>query len=218
MKMMQQKQYLNSFLIVGILFFVLFTGCSSKDSFNKVKIGNQTWMTENLNVSTFRNGDSIPEAKTDEEWEKAGMDDKPAWCYYDNDPANGKKYGKLYNWYAVADPRGLAPEGWHMPGDAELSLLTDYLGGEVEAETKMKSTNGWNSRNGTNKSGFSGLPGGSRYPYGNFYTRGVYGYWWSSTEYNAADAWYRSMNSDDSNVYRHDNKKDFGYSVRCIRD
>lgn len=96
-------------------------------SFKSVKIGAQTWMAENLNVSTFRNGDPIPEVKTNEEWEKAGKEGKPAWCYYDNDPVNSSKYGKLYNWFAVNDPRGLAPEGWHIPRVDEWNTLKNYL-------------------------------------------------------------------------------------------
>jgi hypothetical protein len=95
---------------------------------NEVTIGSQVWMTKNLDVATFRNGDPIPQAKTYEEWEKAGENKQPAWCYYDNDPANGAKYGKLYNWYTVADPRNVCPVGWHVPTDAEWTVLTDYLG------------------------------------------------------------------------------------------
>jgi len=113
--------------------------------------------TKNLNVSTFRNGDPIPQAKTVEEWKKAGENQQPAWCYYDNDPADGEKYGKLYNWYAVDDTRGLAPKGWHVPSNAEWTILTDYLGGMnvVGIGTKMKSKTGWNEDgNGTNSSGF----------------------------------------------------------------
>ena len=106
------------------------------NSFEEVTIGNQIWMTKNLNVDKFRNGDPILEAKTDEEWQKAGEKKQPAWCYYDNDPKNGEQYGKLYNWYAVNDPRGLAPEGYHVPTDAEWTQLSDYLGGEDVAGKK----------------------------------------------------------------------------------
>jgi len=187
-------------------------------SFKSVKIGIQTWMAENLNVSTFRNGDPIPQAKTDEEWKKAGDNEQPAWCYYDNDPANGAKYGKLYNWYAVIDPRGLAPEGWHVPSDAEWTKLTDFLGGEV-AGTKMKSTSGWaENGNGTNTSGFSGLPGGYRYYNGSFDDVGGDGNWWSSTEDLTGNAWYRYLNYLNGNVYRYDSNKKNGFSVRCLRD
>ncbi len=110
-----------------------------------VTIGKQVWMTKNLNVDKFRNGDSIPQAKTYEEWEAAGENKQPAWCYYDNDPANGAKYGKLYNCFAVNDSRGLAPAGYHIPSDEEWTKLTDYLGESSAAGTKMKSASGWKS-------------------------------------------------------------------------
>jgi uncharacterized protein (TIGR02145 family) len=111
--------------------------------YKTVTIGTQVWMKENLSVSTFRNGDPIPEAKTDEEWERAGEEGKPAWCYYDNDVKNGTKYGKLYNWYAVNDARGLAPSGYHVPTDEEWKMIKDFLGDD--AGTKMKSTSGWDN-------------------------------------------------------------------------
>jgi hypothetical protein len=93
--------------------------------YESVRIGDQLWMTRNLDVDRFRNGDLIPHVKSDEEWIKAGENGQPAWCYYDNDPKNGKKYGKLYNWFAVNDPRGLAPKSWHVPTDEE---WTEYSG------------------------------------------------------------------------------------------
>jgi len=111
--------------------------------YKTVTIGTQVWMKENLNVSTFRNGDPIPEAKTAEEWQAAGEAKQPAWCYYDNDPKNGAKYGKLYNWYAVNDVRGLAPVGWHIPADHEWNVIIDYLGGPMEAVVKIKNNVGW---------------------------------------------------------------------------
>ena len=188
-----------------------------------VTIGAQVWMTKNLDVATFRNGDPIPQAKTDEEWEKAGENQQPAWCYYNNDPANGAKYGKLYNWYAVNDSRGLAPVGYHIPSDAEWKILTDFLGGEKVAGTKMKSTDFWadyegNSGNGTNESGFSGLPGGSRYFNGSFTSIGMGGYWWSSTEVSTANAWGRTLGYSTGDVNRYDDDKKDGFSVRCLRD
>jgi uncharacterized protein (TIGR02145 family) len=104
-------------------------------NYKTVVIGSQTWMAENLNVSKFRNGDLIPEAKTKEDWEQAGKNKQPAWCYYNNDPTNSAKFGILYNWYAVNDPRGLSPAGYHVPTDAEWTSLTTFLGG-VEAAGK----------------------------------------------------------------------------------
>ena len=83
-------------------------------------------MTNNLNVDKFRNSDPIPQAKTIAEWEAAGINKQPAWCYYDNDASNGEKYGKLYNWFAVNDTRGLAPIGYHIPTNKEWSLFVSY--------------------------------------------------------------------------------------------
>ncbi|MFM7668530.1 MAG: fibrobacter succinogenes major paralogous domain-containing protein, partial [Bacteroidota bacterium] len=177
----------------------------------------QVWMNRNLNVSTFRNGDLIPEAKTKEEWEKAGKEGKPAWCYYNNDSKNDTKYGKLYNWFAVNDSRGLAPQGYHVPSDDEWTTLSDYLGGTDAAGTKMKSISGWEENgNGTNESGFSGLPGGYRTSYGSFRIIGQEGRWWSSTENEANIAWAHYLNYD--YVYSNLDYKRFGYSVRCLRD
>ena len=120
---------------------------------DEVTIGKQVWMSENLNVDKFRNGDPIPEAKTDEEWEKAGENGEPAWCYYNNNPDNGDRYGKLYNWFAVNDPRGLAPEGWKIPSDEDWTRLTDFLGGESVAGQKMKSTEFWADIDGESGNG-----------------------------------------------------------------
>jgi len=191
----------------------------------EVTIGKQVWMKENLNVDKFRNGDPIPEAKTDEEWEKAGENGQPAWCYYNNNPDNGDRYGKLYNWFAVNDPRGLAPEGWKIPSDEDWSRLTDFLyGGANVAGTKMKSTDFWadndgESGNGTNESGFSGLPGGGRDYDGTFYyVVGKFGYWWSSSDYNTSDAWLRYLGYYNGSVGRLDYSKVYGLSVRCLRD
>src|ERR1700722_9533725 len=93
-----------------------------------ITIGSQVWTKENLNVSTFRNGDPILEAQSYEEWRKAWDKHQPAWCYYKGDSANGNKYGKLYNWYAVNDSKGLAPQGWHIPSKDEWSILVTFLG------------------------------------------------------------------------------------------
>ena len=116
------------------LLFVFVVGIANSQT---VTIGNQTWMTKNLDVSTFRNGDTIPEIQDVNEWHKAGEEGRPAWCYYDNDSTYGTTFGKLYNWYAVNDPRGLAPVGYHIPSDQEWTMLTDYLG--LNAGSKMKS-------------------------------------------------------------------------------
>tara|TARA_B100001094_G_scaffold325469_1_gene379849 strand:- start:753 stop:1415 length:663 start_codon:yes stop_codon:yes gene_type:complete len=219
------KKILLGFIAIGLLTFV---GCGTSSSFSSVKIGVQDWMSMNLNVERFRNGDIIPEAKTKKDWEKAGLEGRPAWCYYDNDISNGEKYGKLYNWHAVSDPRGLTPEGWHVPTDAEWTVLTDYLAtdGHIGTEgTVLKSTSGWNDKrdgtsgNGTNVYGWNGLPGGGLNGNGSFYGVGSYGSWWSSSLSNASDAWSRNLNYSSDYVYRNASfSKENGFSVRCLRD
>lgn len=184
-----------------------------------VTVGSQTWLGKNLNVDRFANGDLIPEAKTDDEWKRAGENKQPAWCYYNNDPTNGHTYGRLYNWYAVNDPRGLAPKGWHVLSDAEWTVMTDYLGGETTAGLKMKSTIGWNENgNGNNNSGIAGLPGGFRLTYGTFNSLGLFGSWWSSSEDGTGSAWFRALYYLNGKVSRYDDYKSCGFSVRCLRD
>jgi uncharacterized protein (TIGR02145 family) len=187
--------------------------------FKTVKIGNQHWMKHNLNVNHFRNGAPIPHAKTDKEWVKAGENEQPAWCYYDNDSENEKKYGKLYNWFAVNDPRGLAPQGYHIPTDEEWEELVSYVGGKDVAGIKLKSQSRWKDNgNGTDEFGFTALPGGLRFSDGYFDDVGYGGYWWSATEDVANNAWYRYMGYGYSDVGRSSNVKELGFSVRCVRD
>jgi len=197
-----------------------FTDKRNWQKYGLVKINTQVWMSENLNTSTYRNGDPIRYASTEQEWQYAGRYGEGAWCYYEHDPKNGAIYGKLYNWYAVNDSRGLAPIGYHIPMDAEWTVLTDFLGGEAIAGFKMKSTSGWaNGDNGDNRSGFNGLPGGY-YKLGFFYGIAETGFYWSSSEYNANDAWNRYLNSTPYNtkVDRSNFDKSCGMSVRCLRD
>jgi uncharacterized protein (TIGR02145 family) len=196
-----------------------FTDIRDNRKYTIVKIGKQVWMSENLQTSTYRNGDSVRYARTNEEWVDAADNREGAWCYYDNDEQNGKTYGKLYNWYAVNDSRGLAPKGYHIPSDEEWTVLTDYLGGEKIAGFKMKSTTGWqNNGNGDNSSGFNGLPGGDRNEDGTFNDVGKEGGWWSSTEYDTNSAWFRVLGYGSGDVLRYDNEKEEGLSVRCLRD
>lgn len=188
----------------------------------EIIIGNQIWMQHNLNVETFHNGDPIPEMKTDDEWAKAGSEKTPAWCYYGNNPDNGNVYGKLYNWYAVTDPRGIAPNGWHVPTSKEWSELSKYLGGEDTMGDKMKSTDVqyWvNPENkATDKSGFSGLPGGYRYYLGMFANIGSNGNWWFASELDNFSAYFMYLISNDGKAHFHHNYKKNGYSLRCIKD
>ncbi|HEX7494815.1 MAG TPA: fibrobacter succinogenes major paralogous domain-containing protein [Bacteroidales bacterium] len=189
---------------------------AKKKDLGTVTIGTQTWAVANLNVNTFRNGDTITEARTNKEWQTAGELGKPAWCYYNNDPSNGSKYGKLYNWYALNDPRGLAPVGWTLSGDADWAKLSYYLGGQEVAGRKLKSTGEWIDGNiGTNETGFMGFPGGYRVENGAFLNFGSIGTWWSSTENKSNNAIDHYLAQ--SNIFgRSSSPKQRGESVRCI--
>ena len=189
------------------------------------KIGNQIWTLKNLDVATYRNGDVIQQAKNGNDWGIAGVLKIGAWCYYDNDSSNGTTYGKLYNWYAVNDPRGLAPTGYHIPTDAEWTTLATYLGGERVAGRKMKEsgTSHWRFdefTDATNSSGFTGLPGGgfNNMVFLGFGHMNAYGFWWSSSEFNTGNAWSRDLCYAFDSASRNNDSKQNGYSVRCIKD
>ena len=185
---------------------------------NEIKIGDQTWITKNLDVDTYRNGDVIPEVEDDWEWEDCCSSKTGAWCYYENE-YNGT--GKLYNWYAVNDPRGLAPKGYHIPSEEEWSILIDNIGDDnypFSTATKMKSTAGWNNiRNGSNSSGFAGLPGGRRFCSGTFYGGGEEGNWWISTDPLKGGSEAMNIRLGKANWVSVSDKGD-GLSVRCLRD
>ena len=199
--------------------------------YNTVKIGNQVWTKENLNVSKYRNGDIIPQVTDPTQWANLTTG---AWCYYNNDPANGAIYGKLYNWYAVNDSRGLAPEGWHVPSDAEWTSLTTFLGGENVAGGKMKTlggsqsdTSSWYYDSGvTNSSNFSAKPASWRYTEssgtifgGNSPTK-MAAFWWSSTEFTSELSSLRIIQASSNSIFNQtlSHKKSNGLSIRCIKD
>ena len=185
-----------------------------------VQIGDQVWMSENLRTTRYRNGEEIPYARTDAAWENENVGMR---CAYDHDEANSMKYGQLYNWYAVKDERGLCPSGWHVPSDDEWNALERTLGlSSVDAEqTGWRGVHGASMKSdawdGTNESGFSGLPGGLRNGSGDFYYAGNYGCWWSSSPFYGY-AWSRVLNSGDGYVGRNDSNQRYGFSVRCVRD
>ena len=213
-----------------------FVECRDADGYNYpvVQIGDQVWMAENLKTTRYRNGDAIgtttgaiPNDATS----------KYQWAYGGNE-ANVAKYGRLYTWYAATDSRGIAPAGWHVPTDAEWTILENYLiangynydgttaGNEIAKA--LAATTDWNTYTGTdapgadltknNSSGFTALPGGYRSSDGTFYDVGYYGVWWSSTEYATTYAWYRYLFYDYYGLYRYDGTQSYGFSVRCLRD
>jgi uncharacterized protein (TIGR02145 family) len=186
------------------------------NKYKTVQVGQQVWLSENLDVSHFRNGDPIPESETAEEWIKAGNEGKPAWCYYHRDSSNAVTiFNKLYNWYAIKDPRGLSPDGWHIPSVLDWAKLTDFLGGLDAAGNKMKSAADWD---GTNQSGLGFLPGGYRNNLAAFNHAGKIGSWWSATESSAGDAWSFSLVYQSGVVSKSFDNKQVGLSVRCLKD
>ncbi len=152
-------------LILSVVVFIAIS-LSTSGYAQAVTIGTQIWSGKNLDVTTFRNGDSIPEAKTPAQWEKAGNNKQPAWCYYQNKPENGTKFGKLYNLFAVVDQRGLAPSGWHVPSKEEWCLFEDYVRNKPDLLLENN---------------LSGNFGGTRDYRGNFNSINYNAGWWSAT-------------------------------------
>jgi uncharacterized protein (TIGR02145 family) len=212
-----------------------FIACTDADNNNYtiVEIGPQVWMAENLKTPKYRNGDPIPNVTNTTDW---GNLTTGAYCDFNNIPENSTTYGKLYNWYSVNDIRNIAPSGWHVPNDADWTILSDYLtnngygygGSGDDIGKSMASASGWassgtsgyvgNDQASNNRSGFSALPGGYRLGSGFSSVSDKYGYWWSSTERVPADSWNRYMLFDRINLNRANFLKNTGFSVRCVRD
>jgi uncharacterized protein (TIGR02145 family) len=212
-------------IVLGNITYVPGNGVTDIDgnTYSSIIINGQEWMQQNLAVTKYRNGDPIPTGLSNTTWQSTTSG---AYAIYNNDAANNNLYGKLYNWYAVNDSRGLCPTGWHVPSDAEWSAFINYLDPSADggnngniAGGKMKASTGWYSPNtgATNESGFTGLPGESRDDGGSYNYFGL-GYWWSSTESASNDAWYRSQFYNISVVNRGTYYKQGGFSVRCIKD
>ena len=184
-----------------------------------VPIGDQCWFAENLRTTVYADGSALPEVTDASAWEGLSTG---ARCYYDNDLGTSHGYGRLYNWYAVDDTRGLCPTGWHVSTDDDWTALETYLGanGHSGAEgTALKSTSGWDSGgNGTDNFGFSALPGGYRDYYGGyFYDAGYFAYLWSSSPAGGS-AWYRFLSIYSPDVDRYSYERRSGMPVRCLRD
>jgi uncharacterized protein (TIGR02145 family) len=168
-KFEKNVKMMKSILLTVALTMSLFVFSQVKDidgnKYKTVKIGEQVWMAENLKVSHFRNGDLIPHLNSDSLWNEAVRNKKPGWCYLENDSINNNGRGKLYNYYALIDPRGIAIEGWRVANEADWNTLSMKLGGYKVCGFKLKDTKLWetaNGINGNNESGFSALPSGGR--------------------------------------------------------
>jgi uncharacterized protein (TIGR02145 family) len=211
-------------LLVFSLFSVLHVQAQSTKS---TKIDKQVWMTENLNVDKFRNGVPILEVKSAAEWDNAMKNQKAAFCYYNYDPSNGEKYGKLYNAFAVHDSNGLAPKGWRIPTSKDWEDLSNFFGGYWKAGTELKSKEGWiENGNGTNSSGFNALPSG-KFGGSDFKDLGENGFWWIFNPKFTGKVSF-SGRAIGRRLSANFNAKELGeisseggqraYSVRCIKD
>ena len=242
---MKKYTAIGVFIIIALVTLTAFEH-KKIPSFNyvvkEVKIGNQTWMAENLNIDTFQNGDLITEAKTDEEWMRARLNRQAAWCYPKNNPDNGPVYGRLYNWYAVSDKRGLAPKGWKIPTAADWLALENELGKE-KVGSKIKSKEGWekwkNNRNanGSNQSGFNAFPAGwrliavdlsneastrqsiqfSEFGAAAIWWCSTYDYWGPENDPESIAANYIGVGKT-SNIAKFNADPGTGISVRCIKE
>lgn len=221
----QNSRALSKVVMLAIL--LLLGACGSRhekavdrdgNDYPAVQTGSMIWTARNLNVAHFRNGDPIPEVQNPATWATLTT---AAWCYNENKPENGKLYGKLYNWYAISDPRGLAPEGWHVATDSEWTALSDQLGGESEAGGALKATELWTdqSTRTQNRIGFDALPGGARRDTdGHFLPPGEYSRLWTATEASEKSAWSRSLGYFDAALRKGKASKNTGFSVRCVKD
>jgi len=209
---------ISIFAITGLIACTKTTTPTPQNS-TTVSICNQVWMTKNLDVATYRNGDSIPQVTDPTQWVNLTTG---AWCYYNNNPINGPIYGKLYNWYAVNDPRGLAPVGYHVSTDSEWTSLVSCLGGDSIAGGKLKEAGfmHWLSPNtaATNSSGITGLPAGCRDFDGSFNYISSYAIWWSANEADTTTAWAHNLYYNDGIHLRFSDLKTLGFSIRCLKD
>jgi len=228
--------------ILAILLMIV-SSCATEDSsdsvtdidgnvYNSVKIGTQVWMVQNLKTTKYRNGESIGTTAPSNKNITQENEPKYQWAY-NGDEGYVSKYGRLYTWYAVNDSRNIAPIGWHIPTDAEWKILEEYvtanLGSTSSVAKALASKTNWtyisttpgaigNDLTKNNRSGFTGLPSGYRFGNGTFDDIGNGGSWWSSTQSNTNFAWYRTLYCLDNTLHSYNYDKQYGYSVRCIRD
>ena len=243
-----EKKFRNlPLVIIGLLLLITFS-CKKNSSqpgfiptsdvdgniYNTVTIGTQVWMVENLSTTRFQNGDTIPTVTDNTKWATLT---NAAQCNYNNVPPYSNNYGRLYNWYAVNDPRNIAPPGWHVATYNDYMTLEAYVAAYPDPNLSIAQLLAagidWNQQTTSvgavgsgltlnNLSGFSALPGGYRFgTSGGFSTSlppGQNGYWWCATEYNTTDGWSRSLTYNKSTFDKNNFKKTYGFSVRCVKD
>ncbi|HNQ67877.1 MAG TPA: fibrobacter succinogenes major paralogous domain-containing protein [Bacteroidales bacterium] len=205
---------------------ILLISCGGgKDEIKEVKIGDQIWMTENLSVEKFNNGDPIPQSTSVDDWYKASYQNgEPRWCYYGYDKGKDEIYGKLYNWYAINDPRGLAPEGWRIPTKDDFQKLQEFVVSKYDEDDclPLKSKDLWKEKfgnDGTNETGFNALPGGYINIDGSSENMLETANFWTCTQSENFDnmAYGFSLSYQFQTTSLSDAFKCYGYSVRCIK-
>ena len=190
---------------------------------NEVTIGKQIWMSGNFSGSHFQNGESIPEVQTNEEWESAGAEGRPACCYYKNAAEHEEKYGRLYNSFVVADKRGIAPPGWRIPTAADWLELIEFLGGNKMAGKKMTSTDLWMMKenggngNGSNESGFNAYASGQRNFMGQFSRMNLSCMWWCELGDDARTISFYYLDHDSDSIEKGIADREDGFSIRLIK-
>jgi uncharacterized protein (TIGR02145 family) len=211
-----------------------FTDSRDDIEYRAIKIGNQIWMAENLECISYQNGDPIIDGSTVGDY--SNENNPKYWFAYNDDVANINTYGRLYTWYAVADSRGISPKGWHVPNDSEWNLLQFAMGMDfsqldsvcnennlIGSRLKEVGTTHWNLPNlgATDEYHFKALPAGYRRRFDkNFEFKGEYACFWTTTssELNYENAWYRHLYFDKENICRSNNYKNYGFSVRCVKN
>lgn len=204
------------FLLFNSITIWLF-GCSEPATKTAKYLEVSGWATSNLNEAKYRNGDSIPHVTDTLEWASLTTG---AWTYYNNDSSFGPLYGRLYNWYALADPRGICPQGWHVATTADWDSLVAQFGGPSIAASHLKATTGWELPNvaSDNASGFSALPSGNRKDNGIYNGLGLSGPFWTSTEQDSLQALARFMNRSHNEVGKKAGDKRNGLACRCVKN
>lgn len=200
-------------------------------NYETVKIGKQIWMSINLNLDEFRNGDKIPMAKTPSDWEEAGIMGNPICAFYPMDDIQNNYSNSiiLYNWFAVSDQRGLSPHGFHIPTDSEWDDLIGFIDSNARMNLRgsqsvlvgnlLKSQNQWhNNKNGIDEYGFNGSPTGSITAQGKLGDFDEWAFWWTISECSKELAWIRYLHYEDGDIRRTDYGKKIGYAVRCLKD
>ncbi len=197
------------------------------NTYKTVKIGDQTWMAENLKTTHYADGTPIDLVENASAWESLGYEEK-AYSYYDNSSANIEAYGLLYTWSAAVNGnnsssgyvQGVCPDGWHLPGSEEWDELEAFISNDGNKPGEaLKSTDGWyNNGNGTNHYGFNALPAGKRWYDGKYDYAGENAVFWSATESGSSHGYFRSLSYSGSYIYSDSRVKDEGYSVRCVKD